>query len=439
MAARTTQTGAAETRLGHRPEPTSLDGRAVKTAFRFALRVVSPVVALAWLAGLAMLERMRRWARPTRSQQARVIWGPIPLINNKYWSNALRQYGFKSSTLAYGVYPAFRREDFDHHLDEFRPRSHRLWSLAPYFAFAWCLRSSDVFVFSYDGGYLAGTPLRSLECQLIGLAGKRIVMIPYGSDIAVPGTIGPAEAAVYSTYPDLLRRGDEIRNRVLYFCRHATFVVRTYQPGFQPRQDLLWPNGLGIDAEHWKPVAEAGGADARSAEVLIVHPTNHRSVKGTEFLIKAVDELQSEGLHLRLEIMEGRSNEDVRAAMATADIVAEQFIAGYGLTGVEAMALGRPVLSNLSWLGPEFWDGTYLRDCPIVNATPESLKEELRRVATHPELRASLGRAGREYVLKYHSAEAVGQIWKSIVSHVWLHEAIASKVSAEFLAAAETA
>jgi len=359
------------------------------------------------------------------------------MINNKYWSNALRHLGFNSSTLAYGVYPAFRREDFDHHLDEFRPRAHRLWSLAPYFAFAWCLRNADVFVFSYDGGYLAGTPLRSLECQLIGLAGKRIVMIPFGSDIAVPGTIGPVEAGMYTAYPDLFKRGAEIRNRVLYFCRHATFVVRTYQPGFQPRQDLLWPNGLGIDAELWKPVAPAGGADACSAEVLVVHPTNHRSVKGTDFLIEAVEELQRDGLHLRLEIMEGRPNEDVRAAMATADIVAEQFIAGYGLTAVEAMALGRPVMSNLSWLGPEFWEGTYLRECPIVNATPETLTEELRRLATQPQLRTSLGRAGREYVLKYHSAEAVGQIWRSIVGHVWMQEPIASKVSAEFLSRSE--
>jgi hypothetical protein len=293
------------------------------------------------------------------------------------------------------------------------------------------LANADVFVFSYDGGYLATTPLRSLECQLIGLAGKRTVLVPFGGDIAVPGTLGPVEAGVYESYPDLLRRADDIRGRVLYFCKHADFVVRTYQPGFQPRQDLLWPNALAIDADHWTPLDGPDGADARESEVVIVHPTNHRSVKGTDFLIRAVQELQDEGLHLRLDIVEGRSNEGVRSVMARADIVGEQFIAGYGLTGVEAMALGRPVLSNLSWLGPEFLDDTCLSDCPIVNATPETLKDALRSLAVDPQLRKRLGRAGREYVLKYHSAEAVGQIWKSVFRHVWLQQPVASKVSAE--------
>jgi glycosyltransferase involved in cell wall biosynthesis len=195
---------------------------------------------------------------------------------------------------------------------------------------------------------------------------------------------------------------------------------------------------LGIDADSWKPLDRADTADARESEVVIVHPTNHRSIKGTDFLVKAVKELVDEGLHVRLEIMQGRSNEEVKSAMAAADMVAEQFIAGYGLTGVEAMALGRPVLSNLTWLGQEFLTDTFIRECPIVNTTPQTLKDDVRRLAVDPELRGRLGRAGRDYVLKYHSAEAVGRIWKSILRHVWLQEPVASKVSAAFASRAET-
>jgi glycosyltransferase involved in cell wall biosynthesis len=397
--------------------------------------LIAPLV----LVSVACVRRVDAARRRARGDLPRVVWGPTPIINIKYWSQALRRYGFESSTLVYSVYPAFKREDFDRHLDDCGPRSPRFRYLAPYFAFAWCLDKADVFVFAYDGGYLRHTPLRWWECQLIRLAGKRIVLIPFGGDIAIPGTLGPVEAGVYSTYPSLLERADEIRRRILYFCKYADFAVRTYQPGFQPRQDLLWPNGLAIDTDSWKPIVDSDGADARRSEVVIVHPTNHRSIKGTDFLITAVKELADEGLHIRLEIMEGQPNEDVRAAMAVADMVGEQFIAGYGLTGVEAMALGRPVLSNLTWLGPEFWEGTYLLECPIVNTTPETLKDDVRRLAIDPELRGRLGRAGREYALKYHSAEAVGRIWNAILRHVWLHEPVAPKVSAAFLSGAETA
>ena len=389
-------------------------------------------IAFICLASLACIRRIGAGRRRRNGDLPRIVWGPTPLINLKYWSKALQGRGFQSSTLVYGVYPVFMREDFDRHLDGFGPRSLRLRFLAPYFAFAWCLDNADVFVFSYDGGYLGKTAIWSSECQLIKLAGKRTVLIPFGGDIAVPGTLGPVEAGVYEAYPDLLKRAGDIRGRILYFCKHADFVVRTYQPGFQPRQDLLWPNALAIDADQWRPLDRADGADARATDVVIVHPTNHRSVKGTDLLVAAVQELQNEGLHLRLDIMERQPNERVRIAMAEADIVGEQFIAGYGLTAVEAMSLGRPVLSNLSWLGAEFLEGTCLSECPIVNATPATLKDELRRLATDPGLRGRVGRAGREYVLKYHSAEAVGRIWNSVFRHVWLKEPVASKVSAEF-------
>jgi hypothetical protein len=392
------------------------------------------LVALVLLASVVSIDVRRRRAR---GELPRVVWGPTPIISIKYWSQSLKQLGFESTTLVHSVYPAFKREDFDLHFDAFGPRTPRLRFLAPYYAFAWSLRNADVFAFFFDGGYLAATPLRWLECQLVKLAGKRTLLTSYGSDIAVPGTLGAVESAIYESYPDLRVRGPQIRRRVLYFTSHADFVVRCMQAGFTPRWDLIWPNYLAIDTELWKPTADATHADARTSEVVVVHPSNHRAIKGTEHLVRAVDELRSEGLNLRLEMVEGRPNDEVRAAMAKADIVGEQFIGGYGMTGVEAMSLGRPVISNLSWLGPEFWEGTCLRECPIVDATPQTLKGELRRLATQPSLRSELGNAGRQYVMKYHSTEAIGRIWASVLRHVWLSEPIPSKVTPQFATSVE--
>jgi hypothetical protein len=409
----------------------------LKNAVRPAWKGVATGGALVVLAALACLVNLDVRRRRARGDLPRIVWGPTPIINIKYWSQSLKQLGFESSTLVYSVYPAFKREDFDRHLDAIGPRAERLRFLAPYFAFAWCLRNADVFAFFFDGGFLGGTPLRWLECQLIRLAGKRTVLMSYGSDIAVPGTLGAVEAAIYESYPDLRRRGPEIRRRVLYFTRHANFVVRCMQAGFTPRWDLIWPNYLAIDTALWESSDDATGADASASEVVVVHPSNHRAIKGTEHLIRAVDELRNEGVKLRLDLIEGQTNDQARAAMAKADIVGEQFIGGYGITAVEAMSLGRPVLSNLSWLGPEFWDGTCLRECPIVNTTPQTLKGELRRLATEPVLRRRLGEAGRQYVTRYHSTQAIGAIWASVLRHIWLHEPIESKVSAQFASRVE--
>ncbi len=398
-------------------------------------RTLAVAVVLLIVGVEVMLARLETERRRSKGYPPRVVWGPTPIINIKYWSQSLKRYGFESMTIVHSVYPAFKREDFDRHFDSFEPRSPRLKFLTPYLVFLWCVRHADIFAFYFDGGYLANTPLRWFECQILKLAGKQTILMPFGADVAVPGTLGPVESAVYESYPHLKANGEEIRRRVLYFAHYADFVIGCLQPGFQPRHDLLWPNVSAIDTEQWKPIARDRGddRDAQTAEVVIVHPTNHRPIKGTQILVQAVRELQDEGLRLRLDIIEGLSNEDVRAAMASADIIAEQFIAGFGLTAVEAMALGRPVLSNLYWLGPEFWDGTTLCDCPIVNTRPETLKVVLRRLATDPQLRSGLGRAGREYVLKFHSAEAVGAVWRSIIDHLWSGDPIPPKVSADFV------
>jgi len=42
----------------------------------------------------------------------------------------------------------------------------------------------------------------------------------------------------------------------------------------------------------------------------------------------------------------------------------------------------------------------------------------------NPQLRRELGVAGRKYVLKYHSYEAVGRMWDSIYRKVWYGEDI---------------
>ncbi len=53
------------------------------------------------------------------------------------------------------------------------------------------------------------------------------------------------------------------------------------------------------------------------------------------------------------------------------DIVAEQFLGGYALFAIEGMSAGKPVLSNISWMADDLREE--LGDCPIVDATPETL------------------------------------------------------------------
>ena len=49
----------------------------------------------------------------TKDQKPRVLFGPCPIINNKYWANALKFKGYKADSIAYIVPTNNSKKDFD--------------------------------------------------------------------------------------------------------------------------------------------------------------------------------------------------------------------------------------------------------------------------------------------------------------------------------------
>jgi glycosyltransferase involved in cell wall biosynthesis len=153
--------------------------------------------------------------------------------------------------------------------------------------------------------------------------------------------------------------------------------------------------------------------------VTVLHAPNHRRIKGTADLERAVKALQAEGLDVHLVLIEGRPNREVRDALRTADIVAEQFLVGYGLLAVEGMACGAAVISNIGWLPEDIRRHPAIAESPIVDASPETLTDRLRELVLDPERRERLGSCGRAYVRRWHSDAAAADMWRSIVDAVW--------------------
>ena len=376
-----------------------------------ALPVAVPLLALA----LAERARSRRrWgARP------RLVWGPTPIISIKYWSQAMRGLGYESVTCVEDVYAIYSRGDFDRHRLDFGPRGIWFEPWRDYVVFAWALRRADVFMLFFNGGFLRHTAMQWLEAPLLHLAGKRIVVSPYGSDIAVPGYMGVWEEAIMADYPDTSRRAPLVRRRVDHLSRHADAIVRNINPGYLPRWDVLWPNQFAIDVGAWAPAGEKRRADGREGEVVVVHAPNHRALKGTEHVIAAVQTLRKEGLQVRLDLLERRPNDEVRAALQSADILAEQFLAAYAMLAVEGLACGTPVMAHLSFLPPELRAHPAVRECPIVDTSVVTLTDNLRRLVTDPDLRVRLSRESREFAVRRHSYDALGRVWAAIVDAAW--------------------
>src|SRR5947199_333673 len=76
---------------------------------------------------------------------------------------------------------------------------------------------------------------------------------------------------------------------------------------------------------------------------LVLHAPSNRRRKGTDHVIAACEQLPVD-----LEIVEGLPHDEARRHFERADIVVDQLNAGwYGVFALEAMALGKPVLTFL--------------------------------------------------------------------------------------------
>lgn len=372
------------------------------------------------LAGLVIAGIVRGQRGP--SGKPRIVWGSTPLINNRHWSRAMKAAGYPSETFTYSFYASInQRADWNRVLEEEWPWCPHFFK--PQIAFLQALFAYDIFFLSADGFFIGTTPgLWRLQAPLLGLAGKKTVFIPYGGDTYVYRRIRSTSLmhGLLASYPQAAVRQGDIEARLDYWCRHADVCIPAVMgmDGFG-RWDAILASVLFLDLDEWKASVRRSSADGVHAPVRICHAPNHRGFKGSEFLVEAVRLLQSEGLQVELLLLEKIQNAQVRTILSSeADILVEQLIfTGHGLNGLEGMACGLPVVSNLEdddyILPVRRW--SYFSECPIVSATPENLAGVLRKLVTRPELRMQLGDAGRRYVEKYHGLDSAVYLFEAVI------------------------
>lgn len=360
-----------------------------------------------------------------KNKKKLIIWGPDPIINNKYWSEAVKEIGYESITLMKYFYPINKRNDFDIYYDDTVPKFLRkihIGSIIPKTcAFIYVLSNAAVINIPFSGAVFGDTPLWSFEAYIYRKAGIKVIVIPYGSDAYMYSqVIDPCwRHALLINYPMYGKQEKYIREKVIYWHEYADIFIASIMIDGMGRWDISPCQVIIINSEHWKSKVFYNDNDGSTIEktVKILHTPNHRGTKGTEYLIDAVSKLKSEGLNVELILLEKVPNEKVKEIMQEVDILADQFIAtGYAMSALEGMSSGLPVMSNLK---NETYTRllrrySYLDECPLVSTQPENIKENLRALIKNPKLREDIGRSGRKFVEKYQSYKTAQYIFGSI-------------------------
>ena len=375
---------------------------------------VASLTALLYILVIVPVSRVRRAVRRHRKQPPAILWGPTPVINLRYCVAADRAHGYRSDSLVYRVYDINDRSDFSIVLDRWE-RVPVVGRLVPYTAVLWAGVRYDIFGFFFDGGLLAETPMWRLELPLLKLAGKRIIVYPYGGDARLASVTRALDH--WNAFTDVPlgeedRSEEDVRAHLEAFDRWADVMLGNNDlVDTLPRVDGVFP--YPFDTHGWDAVEAP-----RDSIVTIVHASNHRHYKGTRFLVAAVEALREESLPVELVIVERTPREEARRIYERADVIAADFLlGGYAYFAIEGMALGKPVIA---YLRPETaihhpeW-----AHAPIVNARPDELTDRLRELVLDAKLRTDLGRRGPEYVRRFHSLDAVGEQLSGIYQRLW--------------------
>jgi glycosyltransferase involved in cell wall biosynthesis len=192
--------------------------------------------------------------------------------------------------------------------------------------------------------------------------------------------------------------GSDIRGKTREQLRYArgadARIVGSYDALRWVPDAHVVPPGLDLREYTPAPVEDRG-------RPVVVHAPSSRRRKGTDHVVAAC-----EGLDVELDIVEGVRHDEARRRYERADIVVDQLNAGwYGIFALEAMALGRPVLSYLRPEAVQETERAVGVDVPIVPVTKETLRERIAELAESPERRRQVGAASRAYVERVHDAD----------------------------------
>jgi hypothetical protein len=179
------------------------------------------------------------------------------------------------------------------------------------------------------------------------------------------------------------------------------------------------PLTMCLDPDQWRPDLEVPPEhrlDREPGEIIAVHAFGNkearshsgRDIKGSHAIVLAVERLKSDGLPIRLVTPTGIPSRQMRFLQVQADLILDQLNYGrYGAQAREGLMLGKPTICHLdNRQGPGLRPLRSIAECPLVDATEETVYDVLKGLLAAPEERARIGAASRAYALKWHSADA---------------------------------
>lgn len=255
-----------------------------------------------------------------------------------------------------------------------------------------------------------------LDLWVLRLLGKKMFMTYHGDDIRQGDRsrelfkvhfADEVDSVYYNPYTDARKR----KSAELYACYcKQIFAISPDLLPMSPRGARLIRHA-GIDQSEWRQT------ESHNPKPLIVHAPTHREVKGTKYILAAVEKLKSRGYEFDFKLIEKMTNLEAREWYAKADLVVDQiFLGWYGVLAIECMALGKPVISYIRKEDTKLVSSELVKDIPVISAEPKTIENKIAWCLEHTAELKEIGKKSRAFVEKWYDpieiAKEVIEIYK---------------------------
>jgi glycosyltransferase involved in cell wall biosynthesis len=154
---------------------------------------------------------------------------------------------------------------------------------------------------------------------------------------------------------------------------------------------------------------------------IVIHAPTHRDVKGTSFILDAVERLKHEGVAFEFVLVEGLSHKEALKLYAKADLLVDQLLVGwYGGLAVELMAMAKPVICYVREEDLGFLPSKMQEQLPLINADINNVYEVLKQYLTKRKDELPLiGLLSRKFVEEWHDPAKVALRLKGVYENIY--------------------
>jgi glycosyltransferase involved in cell wall biosynthesis len=154
----------------------------------------------------------------------------------------------------------------------------------------------------------------------------------------------------------------------------------------------------------------------KNNKLTICHAPTNRYLKGTDYLIKAVDALKGK-FDFNFLLIENQPHKEVlKIKEQKCDVLIDQLTDlggfGYGINSMESLSMGIP---SITYINPQYDE--FLKTHPFINANRDNIKEVLEEILSNPKILLTKSAESRKWVVKKHNFVNVSKFMLDKISY----------------------